>query len=101
MSEAVLTPSTAAEAPEDHPLLTENWPLQTAEPQDIASRFPSPMNVPVGQDLGPQTPEHGLQHCPAHNTLRCQTWPQGGGAEGEAVGTAAESWRRLAFVHSL
>ena len=43
------------------------------------------MNVPVGQDI-PQTPEHILQHCPAHTTLRCQTWPQGGGAEGEAVG---------------
>ena len=26
---------------------------------------------------GPQTPEHFPQHCPAHASLRSQTWPEG------------------------
>ena len=48
----------AAEAPADHPLPTENWPPQTAEPPTLPL-FPTPMNILVGQE--PRPPEHVLQ----------------------------------------
>ena len=47
---------------------------------------------------GPQTPEHILQHCPAHHALRQQTWPEGAGLQVQLWGSRQDLERTAEFV---
>ena len=49
---------------------------------------------------GPQTPEHVLLHCPAHETLRNQTWPGGVELQAQLWGSRPELERTADFIRA-
>ena len=47
---------------------------------------------------GPQTPEHILQNCPAHEALRRQTWPQGAELQEQLWGSRRDLEKTVGYA---
>ena len=49
-------------------------------------------------NTGPQTPEHVLLHCPTHETLRQQTWPEGTELQRQLWGARPDLEKTVGFI---